>query len=443
MKKNIQKIQEALARKGVANFEIYIKKSQGTSLEVLNQEIETLETQSDFGFGIRVNIGGAIGFSYGTDLSDANLALLIDQVVAMAPYTDVDAQMNWVAPHSTYPEPQIFDEQFSTLTLSEKVGLAKLMEVTAQKVDTRISAVRYCSYRDSLDEVAIANSLGLNVVQKSTNFSLTLMPVAIDNDESESSFQNSHSPFFKDLSPESLARFAAHEALSLLGGRRISSYKGPVLLSQKLVADILGILAPSCFADTIAKQNSFWCGKLGKKLYSENVTFIDDGLYPKGVMTAPFDDEGRAKQTTLVVDRGVVKQFLYDQTWACREGKESTGNAVRLSSLSKPSIASNNFYLKPGEASFSELLKNMNEGLLINDAIGMHTADPVSGDFSVGIQGFLVRGGQLSAPFKSVALTGNLHEIFSSVLAIGNDLKFFGELGAPSVLISGGSVSGE
>ena len=170
---------------------------------------------------------------------------------------------------------------------------------------------------------------------------------------------------------------------------------------------------------------------------------IDDGLYPLGPETSPFDSEGTPCQTTKVIDKGVVKTFLYDSYWARKDKVNSTGNSLRDSTIDEPDLDITNFYVQKGETSHEDLIKKLEKGVLVTEVIGMHTADPISGDFSVGIQGFMIQKGTIGHPIKSVALSGNLHDFFSNVVEVGNNLKFHGNYGSPSLLIKEASISGD
>lgn len=443
MQKALNTIKDSLARKNFENFEIYLKRNKGISLEVKDLQLENLENQIHFGFGIRLLKDNRLGFAFGTDLSQTSLDYLIDQALLSSQVMLCDSNYDWTPVGLNYPSLSNRDSSFEKKSLQEKIALALEMEKTARGYDSKIKNVRYVSYADSLEEICLFNSYGLYLTEKRTGHSLSIMAVSEEKSDSESSCETFFSPFWSDLNPKELALKAAKQAVDLLGGKKIPNYRGSAILYSRIVSDMLGILAPSATAENIHKKNSFLVGKKDKKIYSSEITLMDDGLYPKGEETKPFDDEGIPRQSTSLIEKGVVRQFLYDSYWARHDKTTSTGNATRGSPLHKPHLDISNFYLKPQEASFDDLMRQLDRGLLITEVIGMHTADPISGDFSVGIQGFIIKNGKEKIPFRSVALTGNLHEVFSRVIKVGSDLKFYGSIGAPSLLIDDLSVSGE
>jgi PmbA protein len=144
----------------------------------------------------------------------------------------------------------------------------------------------------------------------------------------------------------------------------------------------------------------------------------------------------------VLIAGGVLQGFLYDQYSANKDGVRSTGNASRPSLLSPPLPQVSNFYLRPGRDSVDALLMKLGRGVLITDVLGMHTANPVSGDFSVGAAGSWVELGKISHPVKGIAISGNVLTLLSRVAAVGTDLRFFGRVGAPSLLVTELNVGG-
>jgi PmbA protein len=181
---------------------------------------------------------------------------------------------------------------------------------------------------------------------------------------------------------------------------------------------------------------------MGQQVFSPLVSILDNGLYPGGMASSPFDDEGSLRQETVLVAGGAIQGFLYDQYTANKENCDSTGNAGRLGIKAPPSVQTTNFYIPNGTFDPDALLSSLDEGLMVTDLIGLHTADPVSGDVSVGVAGLWVRGGEVVFPVKGVALSGNIMDIFNKVDGIGTDLAFYGKTGSPSLKISNLHIAG-
>ena len=192
----------------------------------------------------------------------------------------------------------------------------------------------------------------------------------------------------------------------------------------------------------MVKGRSLMAGKMGQNVMSPLINILDDGLYPRGLGTCPWDAEGTPQRKTWLVRAGKVTGFVYDRYWAARAGTQSTGNADRPSLKVPPQVGYCNLYLEPGELSPQAAMKQMNRGILITETMGGHTADPVSGEFSFGASGYLIENGQISRPVKSMAVAGQVVELFKASKAVCSDLRFFGSTGAPSLWVSGVSLSG-
>jgi len=158
--------------------------------------------------------------------------------------------------------------------------------------------------------------------------------------------------------------------------------------------------------------------------------------------TAPFDGEGVPCRDNVVVEEGRLLKFLYDSYCGCKDGCESTGNAVRGGAKGLPHMGVTNFFIENGTTPAVQLLAGINRGILLTDVIGMHTANAISGDFSVGAAGFLIENGVVTVPVKGIAISGNIQELFRAVEGVGDDLRFFGTVASPSLLLGALDVSG-
>jgi PmbA protein len=181
---------------------------------------------------------------------------------------------------------------------------------------------------------------------------------------------------------------------------------------------------------------------MGERVAAAGVTLIDDGTYPTGIGSAPFDGEGVPSGKTVLVESGVLQGYLYNTYTAKKEGKASTGNAVRASFKTTPSVGTTNFYLKPGNQAPEELVREVSNGLYVLEVMGMHTANPISGDFSIGAKGVWIENGVLSRPVRGIVIAGNVIELLKQVDAVASDLRFFGSRGAATFRVTGLTVSG-
>jgi PmbA protein len=171
------------------------------------------------------------------------------------------------------------------------------------------------------------------------------------------------------------------------------------------------------------------------------VDIIDDGTMEWKTGTSPVDDEGVPSRNKTLISQGILNGYIHNTYTAKKDGIASTGNAVRHSSKSLPGVGATNLFIKSGAKSQLEMIKSLPKGILILGAMGVHTANPISGDFSVGISGLWIENGRALYPVKEAVISGNILELFNRVEEIGNDLRFYGSIGSPSLLIGDMDIS--
>ena len=449
-----------LQRKPIDGYEIYVNQSSHFDIESMDGKIETLQTDRYLGMAFRILNHQRIGFSY-TTLSNPSpsaprnfsgeLDRMIEDAIRSAEATSPDPCFDF-APESKgiFQDLPIFDEALEGISEKAKIDKAKDLEASAKAVDPdRIKKVRKASYQEFLSRITLVNSNGLRHSYNTSLASASVTAVAEESGESEVAWDFDTSHFFKDLDVEKVGRSAGRRALERLGGKRIPTGVYPVLIRNQVASEFLSLLAHSFFADQVQKGKSPLKGKRGERFFSPLLTVVDDGLYSKGISTTPFDGEGMPSQRTVLVAQGELTHYLYDRYWANRENlcspesrAVSTGNSRRHGIKAPPGVGVSNFFILPGNLDFPKLMEGFLHGVVVEEVMGLHTVDPISGDFSLGCSGDWIDKGQKVHPVKSIAIAGNLFELFRRLVEIGEDLRFFGAVGAPSLLIDGLLISG-
>ncbi|HVP80489.1 MAG TPA: TldD/PmbA family protein [Thermodesulfobacteriota bacterium] len=451
---------EILQRKSVDGYEIYFNQSSHFDIESKEGKIETLQTDRYLGMAFRVLHHQRIGFSYTTLTNpspatpkklSSKLDRMIEDAIRSAEATSPDPCFDFAPPlQAPPPELLIFDESLEGISEKIKIDKAKDLEASTRAVDPeRVKKVRKASYQEVLSRTTLVNSNGLRNSYAQSLASVSVTAVAEASGESEMAWDFDASHFFNDLDVEKVGRSAGGKALERLGGKRIPTGVYPVLLRNHVAAEFLSLLSHSFFADQVQKGKSPLKGKRGEKFFSPLLTIVDDGLYSKGISTAPFDGEGMPSQRTPLVTQGELTHYLYDRYWANRENSlsqgarvGSTGNSRRHGIKFPPGVGISNFFIEPGSLDFGKLLEGFLHGIVVEEVMGLHTVDPISGDFSLGCSGDWIDRGKKVHPVKSVAIAGNLFELFRRVIGVGEDLRFFGATGAPSLLIKDIVISG-
>jgi PmbA protein len=449
-----------LRRKSIDGYEIYFNQSSHFDIESKEGKIETLQTSRYLGMAFRILKHQRMGFSYMTSSNPSHSARqnflteldrMIEDAIRSAKATSADPCFD-LAPvlKGSPPSLPIFDASLEKISEKIKIEKAKCLEESARSVDPeRIKKVRKAAYEEALSNTTLVNSNGLQFSYDQTLASISVTAVAEESGESEVGWDFEVSRFFNDLDVEKVGRSAGRKALESLGGKRIPTGVYPVLIRNHIVSEFLSILAHSFLADQVQKGKSPLKGKQGERFFSPLLTIVDDGLHPKGISTAPIDGEGMPSQRTPLVTQGEVKGYLYDRYWANRENRSfsglrlaSTGNSRRHGIKAPPGIGISNFFIEPGDLSFPKLMENLSQGVVVEEVMGLHTVDPISGDFSLGCSGAWIEKGEKVHSVKSIAIAGNLFELFRKIIGVGGDLRFFGGVGAPSLLVKELLISG-
>jgi PmbA protein len=274
-----------------------------------------------------------------------------------------------------------------------------------------------------------------------TMYSASITSKAEQNGDSQMGGDYGFSNYLDGLTIEKVAKSAAGYATELLGAGDAPTLKCPAVFRNSVIAELIEFLAPSFSAENIDKGRSMLAQKKGQLIFAEQITLVDDGLLPGGYATSPFDGEGIPSGKTILVDGGFCANFLYDGYYAKKFATDPTGSAQR-GIKSPPSIGFNNLYMTNGKKSLDQLCDGISRGILITDLMGVHTANPVTGDFSLGASGILIENGKLTRPVRGFAVAGNVLDVFRKMTDVGSDQKFFGNVGAPSARISEISISG-
>jgi PmbA protein len=430
-------------RPGLEAWEVYLEEEDSLTIEVREGEVESLSAARSRGLAVRVLSAGRLGFSFTNSLVPADLRAVVEQAVAAAGDLSEDGSPGFMAPPvSGWPSLQIEDRSLARLSREEKIKRAMALEASALGYDPRVKRVRGAEYEEVLGRVWIENSAGLSAFGALTLVSASVEAVAEDKGEAQSGFEFETVHYYDMLNQVRVGAEAARKAVALLGGKPLAPGRYPVMLSAEAAAGLISVLAPAVCGDAVAKQRSWLEGQRGQRVASPAVTLMDDGLCEAGPAAFPFDDEGAVSRATTVIREGVLENFLYDSYYGAKTGAGSSGNGLRSSYFLPPGVDTTNWVLSPGRVTEGDLIRQVDRGVLIVDFLGLHTADPVTGEFSLGAQGFRLEGGRVGEPVTGIALAGKLSELLDRVEAVSDKIRFSGDTGAPAVLIGQLDISG-
>lgn len=437
-----EKVLWTARRKGV-EAEAYLLYNRELSVDVKRGKVETLKEAEEIGLGVRVFNQGRLGFVYSSDLSAQAVAQSVQDAIDISQNTPLDLYNQLPEPVNSYPTLDIYDPQICVTPLENKIELAREAERVARAFDPRIAVVERAGYEEADFNTLIMNSKGLLASAQGNYSTLFISLVAQDEEDSQTGFAVMSKKKFAELDPAALGQEAAHRALRSLGATTSATANLPCIMEPFVTARFLSLLAPSLQGDAVLKGKSMLKDRLGDKIAATAVTLVDDGVLPGGIAAFPFDGEGMPCQRTGLIQDGCLKAFLYDNYSAMKADQVSTGNGQRSSFRSLPSVGITNLVLSPGLKDPADLRIDIKTGILITEVMGMHTANPISGDFSLGASGIMIREGELAEPVRGITIAGNIFTWLKNVQAVGSDLRFYGARAAPSIRMEGISVGGQ
>ncbi|MCJ7611049.1 MAG: TldD/PmbA family protein [Candidatus Aminicenantes bacterium] len=434
-------IKRCLAR-GADQAEVFLETGRQLSLEIRNGQVETVQEAAAQGAGLRVFVQGRMGFCSCNDLSEQALDAAIRSAVGLA--KNMTSDPSHVLPQSepSTDVPGLYDPEIARVPMDTKIELAKAVERLALK-DPRITKSAGSAYGEGFSEVFIANSLGLAKSFKSSACFFRVEVVAEKGEQKSSGGDFCARRFFADLKkPEEVAAKAARDAYEMLDPRMVNTQRAAVIFHPDAAGALLGGILAATNGERVLQGTSFLAGSLNGKIGSDLLTIVDDGTRPKGMASRPFDGEGVPTEKRTVIDRGVLRGFMYNTVVGKKAGVKSTGNASRGDFQSLPDIGGHNFFLAAGGTPPEEIIRATQAGLLLKEVTG-YGINPVTGQFSGGASGLWIENGRVSFPVKGLTVAGTAAEMFNGLDLVGNDLDLNLAFSAPTFRIVSLQIGGE
>ncbi|MDA8312095.1 MAG: TldD/PmbA family protein [Actinomycetota bacterium] len=431
--------------------EAYVARGHDTDVRAYGGEIEQLSSASSAGIGVRVVLDGAdgegsrVGFAWAGSLEPQVVEAVLDDARDNATYATPDPHVALAVPDGVEPAVlDLWDPSFGTVSTDEKVQMALELERMARGADPRVRQVDSADYGDASVEVALASTTGIRAVSRRTSAYVSVSAIAGDGAQSQtgSGFSVGRSATALDLGRA--ADDAVVRAVRLLGAGKIRSGRVVAVFDPRVVTTLLSIVAGALSGEAVVKGRSFFAGRLGEEVASPGVTLVDDPTDPRAFGASAFDGEGLACRRNVLIDEGVLRAFVYDSVSARRAGTLSTGSAVRGGYAGTPGAGCRALVLSPGALDQTGILKAVGEGLFVQSVTGVHSGvNPVSGDFSVGAEGLMIRTGALAEPVREVTVASTLQRMLRSVLHVGSDLEWLpGNAAGQTLAIGDMQVSG-
>ena len=435
---------------GASDAEAVAREGDEFSVNVRLGQVETLTESGSRGLGLRVFQGTKSASASTSDLTLDGIRQLVEGAMALAKVTEED-------PSSGLPETPEFGSAGGDLHLyyddvyslpnPERIEWARRAEAAALAADPRITNSDGGSFDAATGRKVMANSRGFLGSYRSSSAGVSAAPLAMDADgKMQRDGWWSSARRLADLdSPESIGKEAARRTLRRLGARKVPTQRVPIVFAPEVARSLIGSVFEAASGDSIWRSASFLAGKLGQPIAASSLTIVDDNLMllptgAGGFGTSPFDGEGLPSRRTVVVEGGVLRNYLLNTYTARKLGMKSTHNASR-GLAGTPGIGCGNLYVEPGALTPAQIIADIPAGLYVTGLMGFGV-NVVTGDYSRGATGLWIESGQLTYAVEEITIAGNLAEMLMNVTAIGNDLEFRGSVASPTLRIDGMTIAG-
>jgi PmbA protein len=429
-----QSVLDHARKQGASACETDVSEGIGQSVTVRRGEVETIEYNRDKGIGVTVYFGTRRGHASTSDFSAEAVRATVEAAVSIARFTAED-------PCAGLPEAGLLAKGSMDLDLfhpwdlpvEEAIDLARRCEQAACAVSPLITNSEGASVSAQQSHFISANSLGFMDGYATSRHYLSVAPIAGKGRDMERDDWYSGHRDPKDLAaPEAIGDYAARRALSRLKAKKLKTCQVPVLLEAPLASGLISSFVHAVSGGSLYRKSTFLVDSLGKQVFPSFMRIDERPHLKKGLASSPFDDDGVATRDRSVVEGGVVQGYFLSTYTARKLGMPTTGNAG----------GSHNLIIHPSvDLDFRGMLKMMGRGLLVTELLG-HGINYLTGDYSRGAAGYWVEGGEIAYPVHEVTIAGNLKDMFSGIVAVGNDTLVRGSKQSGSILIDHMTVAG-
>jgi PmbA protein len=430
---------------GADQAEVSLAQGSEFSCTYRGDSLDKLEEAGSAGMGLRLFVGGRVVAGSSSDMRPAVIDGLIGDLLEAAPHVDVD-EYNTLAPadalDGVVADMGIFDPATAAQKAPERLALAHQTELAVRSHDQRISATDGACFGAAYSTSVTVASNGLR--RAVTGGWQSLSADAICDDAEGKKRNGSYWSATRKLealkSADEVGAEAARRAISRIGASKPNTGRYPVVFSREAAPALIGLLASCATATALWRKRSYLIGRIGQSIASDLVTLIDDPLLPGLLASSSVDGEGRERRRNVLVEGGQLKMFLAAQYGANRTGLAPTSSATRPMA-GRPGEGTTNFYMQAGSMSPEALIAETGEGIYVEGTIGFGF-NALTGDFSRGAYGRMIRGGKLAEPIAEFTVSSSFDDLFGGISAIADDLIWDRSSACPTLRVSEMAIGG-
>ncbi len=419
-------------KNGAQQAGVSISNNQSSSVEVREEKIDKLEQANQSSLSIRLYVDNKYSAHSTNRLKKEDLARFIEEAITATRYLSEDE-------FRTLPDPSLYyrggdtdlntlDKNFSQHDPQEKIKLAYQAEREVLGKDERIISVS-TSYYDGLSESVLVTSNGFEGDTANSYYGINAQVSVKGGDARPEAYWSENAIFYDSLQKMGIGQKALERALKKIGQQKVESGKMAMLVENRTVSRLFSPLISALNGSAIQQKNSFLIDKLGEKVFSDKLTVFDDPFIPSGRGSRLFDGEGLATKKRLVFEKGVVRNYFIDTYYGKKLNMQPTSGG------------NTNLVFETGDKDLEGLIAIVDKGILVTGFNGGNS-NGSTGDFSYGIEGFLIENGNIVRPVSEMNITGNMKDLWSGIIEAGNDVYRNTSWLMPSILFGNVDFSG-
>jgi PmbA protein len=421
-------------------IEAYVVRTRETDIEVFRGEIESLAVAGVQGVGVRVVADHRQGFAWAGTFDADVVAETIAEARDNASFAEPDEWSGLASTDDTatagVADLDLWREELLAVTTDDKVKYTIDLDARMANADQRIREVESTSYGDGLIESAVASSMGVEAATRRTVCSASASALAEADGQTQSGYGFSIGRAFADLDADQIVAMATERAVRLLGARQPKGRRLPIVLDPLVTASFLGVLSAAFNGESMLKGRSLFRDRVGEAVGAPIVDLVDDPTDALMPGATPYDSEGVPCRRNALVTAGVLVGFLHNSATGRRAGTATTGSATRAGYRSTPGVGVRALKLAPGARDHEAIVASLPDAFYVQSVSGLHSGtNSISGDFSVGAVGLMVRDGALAEPVREVTIASTLPRMLLDISEIGSDVTALGGSAAGVTLV--------
>ena len=435
---------------GASEVEVFGSRSRTLSLYIDDQKVKNIEEKMDQGVAVRVIKGKKVGQSSTTIANIRDAEKCAQTACKLADASAPEPVFKTFARGSKGAEvPNCYDKAVASMTQEQLAAMAKdLVASAAANGDVKVpNGVM----RAAVQQHLVLNTNGAETDQRSTLFYVHSGAMTLGSDPGEGT-NFAFTPHLDRFDPASFGQILAQRAVA---AQRAEHYHGKehltVILPPHELAELIEMSASFAMsAENVNRKRSPWAKKMGERVASPKITLIDDPMAENGMCSCAYDDEGTATKARVLVDRGILKGFLYDHYNALLAGTVSTGNALRRMPIDAQNvyraglgITPINLVVEPGSKTLEQMISGIDRGIMVDELASAET-NPITGAFGLEVRcAYLIEKGELKGTIDHALLAGNMFTALTQVSEVANNVTTFRSCILPSVAFEGMELIGQ